>query len=762
VAQVNLRIGNTTVTLSESSDLAGLATGPINLNIISDIAGFEALLDKPVGQISNFSILPQVSLDQNGSWTAAGQGGALTLSIQAGASGTLELLQPGAELFKFPADADGNPGPSQLAQVGSVNVPYICIGFKVSYSVKGGAKFSFGTLGVNASVSEGHSFEVNNYFACDPSLSLKKAIEEAFRAFVLPFNPNSANSMPDGAFLDHTFTGNIAFEAGLNYGLSIAGASLGEIKRSFSSPIASGGIAPSVKFGASLGITFQVDDAYRVILGRQKTGGKNLLNLCVSKADKTALGLNFGVTFTASLGADFNLQNALDKVIEKAAAPILQGLPASARDAALTAFKKSLGKDQIEKFQKEAQDEITGLINKVNNQTAGFSVAFERDRTKTQLANYVFDCNVSEALTTGYPAAMRCDLKAAMQSPGVELQPGSFLQDELSRSTTVTLQFFNLFKVTDKTTFFKKLRTIYSGGGVFRVVYDVGVDWINIFNTKSEELKVFFEAAAETPDQVTFQNATITLNFFMADSKDTKRAALTAALLEALGDEQLKSLVGRITDTITVTARVDAHAFGALSFDPVKIGGKLNPGPHNNDQHNYETFVAMVNFLRTDAPFARGLFPTYPDWVIYNQTANDQEGSTRPPDRSSSGNSNVSSVWPVDELRVSDIAERTFIRIDFEAGRQFMNFCEFLDRLDDSRLDEPSTQEVFQDLLGSLAKAVQNTSTALTWYSRASFLALFNLLSAQVANVQSSDPGKPLQISFDLRNSAAFSAAGGR
>jgi hypothetical protein len=761
VASVTLKVGNGTLVLNESSDLARLATGSIDLGILGNALNFEAMLDQPVSQISTFSVQPQIEVSRDGAWTAAGQAEALTLSFKAGITGTLSLVQPGAELFKFPADVDGNPGPSQTAQRGGVHCPFLCIGLKVSYSIKGGAAFSFGSLGVSGSGSGGQVFEIKNYFACSPDMVLRKAIESAFNAFVLPFNPAGAASMPDGAFLDYTFAGNIAFDASLTYGFSIAGASLGEIKRSFNSPLATGGIAPTIKFGASLGLTFQANDAYRLIVGRQNSAGKNLLSFCVSKADKTALGINFGVTFTASLGAKFNLQNAIDKVIEKAAAPILKDLPGNLKNEALASFKQSLGEKQLEKFRTEAQDEINDLLKKVNNQTATFTVAYERDHKNTQLCSYVFDCNVPESLAVGYAAAARCDLTTALQANGVELLPGSFLQDELSSATTLTLQFFNLFKAVDKTTFTKKLKTLYVGKGVFRVVYDVGVDWINIFNNKSEELKVFFEASADTLDSATFQNANITLNFLMVDSEDTKRASLTAIVLEALGDDTLKSLASRITDTVTITARVDAHAFGALRFDPIKIGNRLNSGPHDNDRQNYETFAAMVNALRGEPPFGRG-FNTYLDWVTYNQRANDQEGSTIPPDRDHSGNPRTDSIWPRRFANISDLAEREFIRLDFEAGRQFMNFCEFLDRLDDSTLDEPSTSETFQKLLNSLAKVVHNDSLALTWNGRASFLALFHLLSARVANVQGSEPGKPLNISFELRNNAVFSAAGSR
>jgi hypothetical protein len=729
------------------------------MGVISGVLDLEALLSKPIGQIPQFSLGPKIEITGSGSWKIAGQAAALTISIDAGTNGALALVQPGAPLFQFPNNIDGSKGAVQKARKGDQDCPYLRLSFTVKYSVDAGMKFSFGSLGVSGDASVGRTFTVDNYFACDSTMLLVDAILAAFNAFALPFNPANASSMPDGAFLDYVFSGKMAFSAGLNYGLSLGAASLGQLKTSFDADLVTGGISPSVKIGASMDVKFEADDSFQIIVGRQRSAGQNIINLCVSKVDKKDLGLDLGVELSASLGAQFDLQNTLKKVLEKAAGPAIAGLTNTAREAALANFVKGLGQDAINQYVQEAQKEINNFLDKVNKQKADFTVAYENSRTNTQLFNYVINCDLAAALNTGYRAAIQCDFLSAMRVDGVDLQAGSFLDDELSQKTTITLQFFNIFNATDATEFFQNLKTVYAGSGIFRVIFDTGIDWRSVFNGRSEDLKVFFEATSQTSDQATFQSVAVTLNFVMADTKDTKRAALTAKALRLLNSSDLNTLLGKITDTVQVTAKVAPEAFAELKFDTVKIGNQLNSGPHDNDRRNYETFAANVAVVRSDSPFAGG-FRTYDNWVTYNRRANDQEGSTRPPDRADSGNLNVMSVWPDAFSAVQDLATRSRISIDFEAGRQFMNLCESLRRLNDQTLDETMTKQFFNDLLDSLSSVVKNSPTVLSWYSKACFSALTQLMLARVADVTgSATPQDPVDISFELEHQIAVSAS---
>jgi hypothetical protein len=521
------------------------------------------------------------------------------------------------------------------------------------------------------------------------------------------------------------------------------------LKTSFDSPLVTAGIAPSGSLGALLDLKFEADDAFRIVLCRQRSTTQNLINLCVAKADKKALGLDLGIGLNASLGAEFNLQDTFSKLVGAAAGTMLSRLKDDTKAKATEGLKKALGNDAINKYIQEAQSKIDGFIQKVTQSKADFAVAYERDRTNTQLFNYTINCDEPAALSTGYPAAIRCDFLTAARVTGVDLQPGSFVDDELSSKTTIKFQIFNILETDDVTEFFQNLRTVYAGNGTFRLIFRTGVDWHSVFNGRSEDLKVFFEAGSETGDQITFRNSTITLNFIMADSKDSRRAALTARVLRRLNNPQLNSLVDRITDTVQVAARIHSDVFHNLKFDEVKIGNRLNSGSHDKDRRNYETFAANVDALRPDEAFGRGL-RRYEDWLSFNRSATDQDGSSQPPNRAEPGNL---SVWPQQFSRISDPALRRFITIDFEAGRQFMNLCESLERLGDEKLDAAMTKQVFDQLLDSLNSVIGNSPTALTWYSKASFSALAQLMSGRVMNeVGPLNAGDPVEISFDLQS----------
>jgi hypothetical protein len=751
---VQLNIGKTTGTLNVSADLSSLATKPIIMKILSNLMDFDSILTTPIGDVPQFSVPAQIDFSDTGAWNSAGRSQALTLTVDAGVSGALALIAPGAILFQFPANADGSDGRVQMANRNDRDCPFLRISLTVKYSVAGGVTFSFGALGVNGSASAGKTYIVTNYIPCDPSMPFVDAITDAFNAFVLPFNAAGASSMMDGAFLDYAFSGKMAFGARLHYGFSLGAASLGQLKTSFDSPLLKGGLAPAINAGPFLDMKFEADDSFRIIIGRQRSGSKNLVNLCVGKVDKKALGFDLGVALNAGLGAQFDLQDTVDKVLEAAAEKALSRLSDDRKAKALEYLQKGLGADAVTKYISEVQRTINGFLNEVTTTNASFTVAYERNRTNTQLFNYIVDCNVPAALSAGYPAAIRCDFLTAMRTDGVELQPGSFLDDELHRTTTITFQLFNLFEASDVMQLFQNLKTVYAGGGVFRLIYDVGVDWQSVFNGRSEDLKVFFEACSETGDQVTFRNAAITLNFVMTDNADTQRAALTAKVLRLLNNADLTAAAASIQDTVQVTARIHSDAFANLKFDAVKVGNRLNPGSHDNDKRNYEAFVASVEALRPEPQFAQGL-RRYEHWVTFNRTANDQSGSTQPPDRADSGNL---IIWPDEFASISNSARR-FAAIDFEAGRQFMNLCEFLDSLNDETLDDPMTKQLFNKLLDSLNSAIENSSTVLTWYSKACFSALASLLAANIVNISGpAKPGDPINISFELEPQTSVAA----
>jgi hypothetical protein len=82
-----------------------------------------------------------------------------------------------------------------------------------------------------------------------------------------------------------------------------------------------------------------------------------------------------------------------------------------------------------------------------------------------------------------------------------------------------------------------------------------------------------------------------------------------------------------------------------------------------------------------------------------------------------------------------------------------MNLCESLERLGDEKLDAAMTKQVFDQLLDSLNSVIGNSPTALTWYSKASFSALAQLMSGRVMNeVGPLNAGDPVEISFDLQS----------
>src|SRR5205823_1069824 len=134
----------------------------------------------------------------------------------------------------------------------------------------------------------------------------------------------------------------------------------------------------------------------------------------------------------------FSLESKLDEIIDKAAKSLFKNMPdGPLKDAAIQAFKDNLNKEEhkreLDQYIKEANDEISKLLKKLDNQKLELQVLHERIDTHTVLFNYEFDLKVPDALNQGFDLAMAGNYRDALRVSGVTLLPGSYIEDEFIR-----------------------------------------------------------------------------------------------------------------------------------------------------------------------------------------------------------------------------------------------------------------------------------------------------------------------------------------
>jgi len=766
--------GETPVTIP-GGDLRSLLT-PANATTIFQISDSEIVDSKGhrFDQLptSTSSLTAGLTVGSDAKWKLGGAGGVdLAFKFSASTEGVVAIKRAG-EIFRYTRGRD------EKDQV-VVSVPdgfaYVVVKLKVSLEVGGQAGFSHGAFGVKANVDSSLKFDICNYRCFPVSTNVEEAIKASFETFLFPFKVEGIDGLNSGDFIEYEFIGKLGLGFGINYGISglfLGGRSAGEIKRSFESKAGSAVIKakPSFKFGAEFAVSYDHEDAFHVVVGRQKeaTRGVNSVSLFLFKMDQSKLSTKFTAGLSVSAGASFDVSLKLDEAIDDAAKKLFAGLPEGPiRDEAVKAFKENLKKEEhkreLEKYVKDANEKVAKLLKKLDNKKIELQVLNERISTQTVLFDYEFDLAADQAaLTSGYALAVSGNFVAATKVSGVALRAGSCVEEEFISRTTIALHLFDLFHLADVTTYFRKTTIVYTGDGVFRLRFTTGVTHETGHVGHARHVEVFFTADVLTKDFLSVADLDVNLHFVLIDNANAKAARQTAGVLAAIGsgsDLQIHaSRIKQLVDvdkslTIKATAVFHREAYGRLTADEF-VSGKPQPLPHPLDDANWEAFVRANNFILAGEGFKGqgfpNLFEPFNQWILYNRTAIDEETSTKPPNRRIRGNINTDSRWPSQLIDVSH-DDRRFMFIYLDAGRRFMNLCENLRHLG-LDLDDTTTEERYRDLLDTLNFMIQEGIKV--WFTKPILLALFRLMGGRVANLKGPSLeetiAKEYEVSFDV------------
>ena len=734
---LDLNFGPQSVSLGSAGDLAKYLSPGIDAVLHLDQAFAAAgaipgatLADVPEGEFT-------FGTDRDCEWNL-GTGANLTLSLRPEFGGSIGFTKSGPIV----SWSDGDD------QTFAVNVPdgkvSICIEFHVGLAPGGGLSYSAGNFGVTANLGRDDSFLVRCHRSFPSGLGVFEAVRQAFERFPLPFLAASVATLGEHDLLEFEFQGRLNAGFGLSYGLGtvqVGGRSAGEISRSLDHGLITASLqaAPALHAGAAFALTWSQDDRFRYVFARDSNGSGQPVSLTIFRSERRSLTAKetLGITFDPGATFDFSVNSAA--VVGAAVDRLFTG---SQPDAAAKLKEKltTTGAAAVDALTSRINSGINDLLQKTPD-IVQLWLLQERATSNTALFRLHFDLSAPAAAQQAIGRALAGDIAGAVTQPGVTVDPGSFLEHEFLRRTSFGFQFFDLWKYRDAVEYIDRVDVVYAGNGMLRLVATEGVKHSSGIVGNESVCDVHFIAeAGRRMNAVAVADVKVTLHFILLD-KENNRAWETSRLLSALGlpdaAHQVEQAFEQGRDGVRAACAFARESYGRIQADPYP-DGKPSPLPHARDAANYQQFADAVNDIS-----GRFLgFASYDQWAIFNRVANDQQGSTRLPDRRHSGNL---AQWP-DEFSGVPADQRNFVRYSSESARHFLNLCEALSGLG-TEIDVVQTDADFAQLLDSLNGIVAHDVPPD--FIKATLLALVRLVGTPPAAATSPD-GKILSVTIQV------------
>jgi hypothetical protein len=675
---LNLDLGSVgTVALDADGDLGkrlrpGLDTlvkfNPQTLNFLGT-----KVADLPTGSLSS-----DFNFDVGPSWQVSQQVG-ITLSIEPEVGCSLEVISPGGELFRFTADEDETPVTAAPVQY------YLKIGLLCGLTIDAGVQWSSGQFGVSGDISKGARFRVANFCPVPATATLREALQQAFSAFVLPFQADRAAAMADGTYVDFEFVGKLGLGFGATYGFSglfLAGRSNGEVSASFQSPVgqAVASVAPSYQVGAAFKLQYEEEGAFRVITGRTKNATQNGASIYLFRKDATGLTTSETLGITFSPGAKFSTDaSTLKNEIQQAVARAMPGKAGATWGSRLA-------------------DASDALINEVNNGASallglgdghGLQLALEQSEARESSVLFLYDFDFNQSGLAAYDMAMRCDYATAITLPGASLDPRSFVERLYVKRTGLDVQLFDALKFHSITDYIDRTDVNYVGGRTFQIRDSIGVKDVSGLFGKERRADLYFIAQRKSGDSASDPHVKLQAMFQEHDNADA--SSETERMLVAFGQPAAKPA--------KVTLEADAARFGSLP-----AGGAVA----------YNAFVRAVSDVigpqNNVVDIFLAKFGRYDDWKAFSDAVDGNANGDR---------------WP-DGYPPSDRIERLKVQTYILGGQHFMDFCDGLKHLagDAANAD---TDAKYAALLDAIRGMVHNDLPFPTYFLKPGMVAVMRL-----------------------------------
>jgi hypothetical protein len=652
---------------------------------------------------------------------------------------------------------NGTVFPSSLPPVKSdptttktITVPagkaYVSIVLSVSLEVTAAGKFTNGTLGVSASIDAQDTFGLANHFLFDQTKPIRDAIIDAFSRFVLPFGTDVAdlNSMQSGDIVESEFIGSLALSASLTEGFNgvLFGAfGTGGLSLSGSSPL--GSVLASAKPTFKLGFSFEVDythtDAFRMLILRGDD-----IELLFFRRDTSDLKTKIDASATLNPGVKVDFTDQVPTLLNNAAQKLVSGIDSTVANAFTNGVSQlvTAATQPLTDATNDLNNVVPNLLKKLPTLSVDASATFETVTQHTVFGSFDFTPLADGTFNaTAWKLAMGGDLQSALHQPGVQLGVGSYVEDSLTKSTTLSFSFFGLNAQTVEQ-YFNDVTLTYAGNGQFQYRLKTGIGATSDIFGHQKEADFYFLVNANLVQDGSVNSEDVTLNILRKDQNASDHSfsmGKTIALMLPSDGPAIAQVLADATKNhpnvaVTLTAQFAASAFSKIKATPF-VGGKPQPLANQvDDQTNFGLFVQAVDDVAATSDRFPDILNDYVNvWAPVNENL---IGST-PPDRTQTG------ALSNPQMAFSDVGNFSqFDDLDLEGflsyledARRFMDLCADVQQLS-VLAGDPATSKQFADLVSLVEQIGKSDATAFPLeFLNAVLLALVRRMNATPASL---------------------------
>ena len=592
--------------LESTSDLKALisANGNVLLQLGSALAHYAG---KPVSSAIGQSS-PTLTLTAAPKWTA----GPVTFSLTPTAKCSIAIAAKG-EAFKVATKID-DPADTTDVQLPAAGMTYINIDidFDLTGDVSGNGT-AWG-LAISGKASGSTTTTLSYCQPVNSNTETVAALKKALSRFVFPTSPGGVSRMDSGSSCRITFDGALSWELDLTYGLAdhklsapsaaLVQASVDQLaQQKLTLP------AANIKAGATATMKYSHTDHFGLVVTKQDANTA-FLYLVRAAADETdaGIGISAGITTTPrSVTVDpSKVQAAIQSVTGS---------------AALATSVLNTVTPQVNNLESAALAKLNNAI-KAANGDAGISLALSKQTARTVLFNYQLDLAMPLAVQS-WDDLFKSSIADARNIAGFTLLAGSGVEQELAKSATLQLHFFNLYQYSSVQKFFDKCYSELAPDGTIRIVFDIGISAVVKQNQSVDTVRFHFSATASETVLANVTAPEIDLMIEISEKSDPKDAAVLANILGIVNQASLGPAIAAMnawvashpSGTLGMVAVLKRSAYGRLAFSPY-LHGKSQQDQSLDAANWTAIHLAAVQLMGKNLPFL-GPF-SWSDWQTWN------------------------------------------------------------------------------------------------------------------------------------------------
>ncbi|MES1260222.1 MAG: hypothetical protein ABUS49_00700 [Acidobacteriota bacterium] len=646
---------------------------------------FVRFLGQPVRDATGLHPV-KISVPASGSWSTSS---GVAFSLSAGAACSIAVSDRSAA-YSVARSIDST---ERRDIVMGPAAGFAYINLELDFDIQGSAAAS-GTAGavcISGQASGSAKASLSYCHRVDAGTETLAAIREAFSALAFPFQPDCALRMAAGDIGKVNFDGTLGFELSATYGLGsyrFSAPGVDSARQSLAKGFET--FTPAsldIETGATATFSYTHQDHFGVIVAKaeEQTATIDLVRSASDEVDLSAT-LSVGVTVTGpavTLNQDA-LAQAVNKVTRVGGAQVA-----------------ALG----DKLQSSLEAKTTSWLSNLNGDT-GLLAKLARQTGRALLYSFSVDLSQADLATRSWTELAKGDLRAAMRIGGMKLAPGSGVSEQLRRSVTIGLHFFNLFSVTSVESYFQKSRTEIGPDGSVRFLFDVGKEAESGTKKATQVSRIHFVASAAEGDGQSVTGAEVDLYIELGEGDKPNEAERLAATIGsvparkagAVQDEIRQFAAAKPGGKVTVISILKPSAYQRIVCSPYTgaSGDVPPPLPQAEDAANFNAFREAAERI-LGLRFVESL--TYLKWQQFNLICNG--GSV--PDRRNPGNPNA--VQPSFYGNLPNAARQAehFLL----SGARFLNLCDDLHALV-GLLGRTDTLKTWDELLVTLTELVAN------------------------------------------------------